>query len=174
MSNGCLKEGSKAATAFFFPLYLYLGHWPRWRRKGRRNRGEGMEFLIYWAQEGKGKEESQSLRRSPIKGGLSGGWRISSKNTFSISNKICTEAFLQTWTIPPAEPHTSLLAFHKQTSPPPLHPFLHLSLHPSISLRSSATETTTKGGGRCRGDLGCDIMWRQKEMKPLGRGSACP
>lgn len=30
-----------------------------------------MEFLIYWAQEGKGKEESQSLRRSPIKGGLS-------------------------------------------------------------------------------------------------------
>ncbi|MEQ2287102.1 hypothetical protein AMECASPLE_009072, partial [Ameca splendens] len=38
---------------------------------------------------------------------------------------------------------------------------------------SSASEVTTKGG-RCRGDLGCDIMWRQKEMKPLGRGSTRP
>lgn len=172
MSNSCLKEGSKATTGFF-PLYLYLGHWPRWRRKRRRNRGEGMEFLIYGAQEGKGKEESESLRWSPIKGDFLSGWRISSKNTFSISNKICTEAFLQTQTISWTEPHTSLLPFHKQTPPPPLHSLLHLSLYPSISLRSSATETTTKGG-RCRGDLGCDIMWRQKEMKPLGRGSACP
>lgn len=74
-----------------------------------------MEFLIYGAQEGKGKEESESLRWSPIKGDFLSGWRISSKNTFSISNKICTEAFLQTQT------------FHEQGL---IHHFYHFTNKP--------------------------------------------
>lgn len=94
-----------------------------------------------------GRGGAESLGWSPIKGGLSGRLKDKQQKThFPYLTKFVPKLFCERKRFMNRASYITSTISQTNLAPPSLRPLLHLSLYPCISLRSSAAETTTKGG----------------------------